>query len=128
MESQEFSSLLACRYWWPNRRAVDSSGRVLRAYRAQSSCCLSRFFSLTLQHFAADNSKAGSAASAPDKELATFGNGIICVVVAFLRMLPKGHLHRVVLVHIVDVYLCKTRVFTTATRHYTNTRTIGEVA
>ena len=95
---------------------------------AQSqSGCLSHFFSLTLQHFAADNSKAGSAASAPDKELAAFGNGIICVVVAFLRMLPKGHLHRVVLVHIVNVYLCKTRVFATATRHFANTRTIGEV-
>jgi hypothetical protein len=34
----------------------------------------------------------------------------------------------VVLVHIVNVYLSKTRVSPTATRHYANTRTIEEVA
>jgi len=42
------------------------------------------FFSFTLQYFAADNSKAGAASPAADKELATFGNGIFCVFVAFL--------------------------------------------
>jgi hypothetical protein len=67
-------------------------------------------FHLTLQHFAADNIKAGAAAPAADKKLATFGNGIFCVVVALLRVLPNGRLHRVVLVHVVNVYLCKTRV------------------
>ena len=86
------------------------------------------FFNFTLQHFAPNNSKARSAAPAADKELATFGNGIICVVVAFLRMLSNGHPDRMVLVHIVNVYFRKTRVSPTAARHYANTRTIGEVA
>lgn len=55
------------------------------------------------------------------------GNGIFCVVVAFLRVLPNGRPHRVVLVHVVNVYLCKTRVSPTATRHCANPCTIGEV-
>jgi len=75
-----------------------------------SSCRSSPFFSFTLQHFAADNSKADAASTAADKELATFGNGIFCVVVALLRVLPNGRPHRLLLVHVVNVYLCKTRV------------------
>ena len=82
---------------------------------------------ITFQHFAADNSKAGSAAPASDKQLATFGNCILGVVVAFLRMLSNGYPHSALFVHIVNVYLCQTRVFPTATRLYANTRTIGEV-
>jgi hypothetical protein len=80
------------------------------------------------QHFAANNIKAYAASPTADKKLATFGNGIFCVVVALLRMLPNGRPHRLVLLHVVDVYLCKTRVSPTATRYYANPCTIGEVS
>jgi hypothetical protein len=110
---------------WLHER-MKSSPRFWN-WKRHSSCRLSPFLSFTLQHFASDNSKAGAASPAADKELATFGNGIFCVVVAFRRVLPNGGPHRVVLVHVVNVYLCKTRVSPTATRRYTNPCTIGEV-
>ena len=84
-------------------------------------------FSFSLQQLAADNIKAGAAFPAADKELATFGNGIFCVVVTLLRMLPNGRPHRLVLVHVVNVYLCKIFVSFTTTGHYANSCTIGEV-
>jgi len=42
------------------------------------------FPSFTLQHFAADDGKAGAGAPAAEEELATLGNSIVCVFVAFL--------------------------------------------
>ena len=79
------------------------------------------------EYIAADNIEAGAAAPTADKELATFGNGIFCVVVAFRRVLPNGGPHRAVLVHVVNVHLCKTRVSPTPSRRYANPCTIGEV-
>ncbi len=112
-------------------RFVVHADEILTAFleleSGNSSCHSSPFFSVTLQYFAAGNNKAGAASTAADKELATFGNGIFCVVVAFLRVLPNGRPHRVVLVHVVNVYLCKTRVSPATTRHYANLCTIGEV-
>jgi hypothetical protein len=93
-----------------------------------SSYRLITFFSFTFHHFAADDIEACAAASAADKEPATFGNGIFCVVVAFRRVLPNGGSHRAVLVHVVNVYLCKTRFSPTASRRYANPCTIGEVS
>jgi hypothetical protein len=90
------------------KRFIAHADEKLTAFlepSGNSSCRLSPFFSFTLQHFAADNIKAGAASTAADKELATFGNGIFCVVVAFLRMLPNGRPHRLVLVHVVNVHL-----------------------
>jgi hypothetical protein len=81
---------------------------VLRFLNRRFELSLITFFSFTLQHFAADDSKAVAAASAADKELAAFGNGIICIVIAFRRMLPNGHPHGLIFMHIVNVYLCKT--------------------